>query len=527
MKKLKSFIIYLATVAIFGLLIIQSNTLAWSNGGASTSETDPDYGTHDQIAKYAVFYIKENYPDLVSWIEEDMNEYLYWTEVPDIVYQDWTNHNYDFGDYGYNGGPPDRGAPDAVQWCYDWVVGNLSLWINEGQPQNSEYTSNARKSLGLLAHYLGDIANPMHTDDDASDSGKEHETFRGRIGTYSYRMSYHSCHEKATTRAWEAYEYDFNAIRPDVTTELYNGLAHDETIWVAEFANMGSDRTGRTTGYEGQDVGDHYQEVLEEIVYGFNNEIVTNHHGVDVEGTTNQLYTWNVEVLQLVTTSLAKIIYTATNEAGGGSGSDIITPSVSITQPIDGSTVSDTVTITADADDNVGVAQVDFYIDDGLIGSDSSSPYECLWDTTTVGDGSHVIKVVAIDTSGNSNYDEITVNVDNSGSSEPTNKMHVESISFEYTYQRGRYPNRILECFILILDENGNAVFDAEVTIEWAFPDGSTVIMSAITDNNGVAYFKNEYCDEGTHIVTVQNVIKTDWSYDSASDIETSDSITI
>ncbi|MHA1304891.1 MAG: Ig-like domain-containing protein [Candidatus Heimdallarchaeaceae archaeon] len=525
MRKLKSFVICLVTVTIFYLLITQSHTLAWSNGGKSTSESDPDYGTHDQIAKYAVIYVKENYPDLVSWIEEDMNEYLYWTEVPDMVYQDWVNHNYDFGDFGYKGGPPDRGAPNAVQCCYDWVVGNLSFWMNEGQPQNSEYTSNARKSLGLLAHYLGDVANPMHTDDDASDSGKEHETYQGRVGSYSYRMSYHSCHEKATTRAWEAYEYEFNAIRPDVTTGLYNGSAHDETIWVAEFANMGSDRTGRTIGYEGQDVGDHYQEFLEEIVYGFDNKIVTTHHGIDVEGTTNQLYQWNVEVLQLVTTSLAKIIYTATNEAGGGV--DTTSPSVSITQPTDDSTVSGTITITAEADDNIGVAQVDFYIDGSLVGSDTSSPYEYVWDTTTVEDGTHVIKAVVIDTSGNTNYDEISVNVDNSGSSEPTNKMHVESISFEYTLEHGRYPNRILECFILILDENGNAVVDAEVTIEWTFPDGSTTIMTAITDSNGVAYFKNEYCDEGTHTVTVQDVTKTDWSYDSVSNVETSDSITI
>lgn len=320
------------TVVVFVALLLQMYTInahAWSNGGSSTDESNPDYGTHDQFAKYGMIYVQESHPGLVTWLEEDMSEYLYWTEVPDMVLQDWTNHNYDFGDYGYRGGSPDRGAPNAVQTCYDWVVGNLTLWVNAGMPAGSEYASSARKAMGMLTHYLSDVCNPMHTDDDASDSGKEHEDFLGRVGSYTYRMSYHSCHEKATTRAWEAYEYEFDAIRPDVTAPLINDNAYDETLWCAQYANMGPDRTGRTTGYEGQDVGDHYQEFLEEIVYGFDNGITTVHHGITVEGTTDQLYTWNVEVMQLGATSIGKLIYHAATSAGipedgGGSTSSVM-----------------------------------------------------------------------------------------------------------------------------------------------------------------------------------------------------------
>ncbi|RLI47948.1 MAG: hypothetical protein DRO73_10610 [Candidatus Thorarchaeota archaeon] len=303
-------------VLLLQLFLAVSSVAAWSNGGESSDESDPDYGTHDQFAKYGMIYVKESFPGLVSWLEEDMSEYLYWTEIPDMVLQDWANHNYDFGDYGYRGGPPDRGAPDAVQTCYDWVVGNLTLWVEAGQPSGSTYASDARKAMGMLTHYLADVCNPMHTDDDATDSGKEHETFTGRVGSYTYRMSYHSSHEKATTRAWEAYEYEFDAIRPDVTADLQNGTAHDETLWCAQFANMGADRTGRTVGYEGQNVGDHYQEFLEEIVYGFDNAICTVHHGITVEGTTDQLYYWNVELMQLGATSIGKIIYHASIAAG-------------------------------------------------------------------------------------------------------------------------------------------------------------------------------------------------------------------
>ncbi len=517
---------------LFGFLFISSicyQAYAWSNGGKSTSESNPDYGTHDQIAKYGMLYVKENYPELTAWIEEDISEFFYWTEVPDMVYQDWTNHNYDFGDYGYCGGPPDRGAPDAVQWTYDWVVGNLTLWVNEGQPSDSVYTSDARKSLGLLAHYLGDLGNPMHTDDDATENGKEHEDYSGRIGDYMYRMSYHSCHEKATDRALDAYEIEFDSIRPDITLSLHNDTAHDEALWVAQYSNMGPDREGRTTGYEGQDVGDYYQAFLEEIVYGFDNKIVTVHHGVEIEGTTDQLYYWNVDQLKLASTSLGKIIYHAGLNSGIGSGGgsdDTTPPTVTITDPADGATVSGIVTISADASDDVGVSKVEFYVDNTLIGTDTSEPYSISWDSTTVENGSYIIKAIAYDTSGNTNSDQISITVENS-EGELSNTMHVQSIDWEYTYKRGRYPNRILEAFILVVDGDGNVVANAEVTITWTFPDGTSTTMTALTDSNGIAYFKQEYCETGTHTVTVEDIVKTDWIYDSSQNIETSSSYTI
>ncbi len=411
------------------------NAQAWSNGGASRTQDDPEYGTHDQFAKYGMVYVKQDYPNLVTWLEEDMAEYLYWTEVPDMEYQDWSNHNYDFGDYGYRGGPPDRGAPEAIQTCYDWVVGNLTYWVNEGEVSGSSYASDARKSMGLLAHYLADISNPMHTDDDATDTGKEHETYSGRVGSYSYRMSYHSCHEKSTTRAYEAYEYEFNAIRPDITISFVNNSAHDEALWCAQYANMGSDRDGRTSGYEGQDVGDHYQEVLEEIVYGFDNKICTTHHGITVEGTTDRLYSWNVEVMQLGATSIGKMIYHASTEAG----------------------------VTGDSGD---------------------------------GDGS-------------------------------ASTIYVQDISWDEDIIRGRFPRTDLHCFVTIVDTNGNAVSNADVKIDWTHPDGSMVTLMATTDSNGVATFTQNDVAAGTHTVSVVDVVKTDCTYDSTLNVETTDSYTV
>ncbi|MBI2020725.1 Ig-like domain-containing protein [Candidatus Daviesbacteria bacterium] len=58
---------------------------------------------------------------------------------------------------------------------------------------------------------------------------------------------------------------------------------------------------------------------------------------------------------------------------------DSIRPRVSITSPLDGSTVTmgSTLNITASATDNVGVSKVEFYIGNRLVCTDTTSPYNC------------------------------------------------------------------------------------------------------------------------------------------------------
>jgi large repetitive protein len=76
-------------------------------------------------------------------------------------------------------------------------------------------------------------------------------------------------------------------------------------------------------------------------------------------------------------------------------------PSVSITAPANGSTVSGTVTVTASASDNVGVVGVEFRLD-GVPGvEDTAAPYSVLWDTTAQSPGSHTLTAVARDAAGN------------------------------------------------------------------------------------------------------------------------------
>lgn len=86
---------------------------------------------------------------------------------------------------------------------------------------------------------------------------------------------------------------------------------------------------------------------------------------------------------------------------GGGGGGDTTPPTTSITSPADGATVSGTITVTANASDGVGVTRVELYRDGALIGTDTSSPYEFAWNTTTVSNGGHVLQTKAYDAATN------------------------------------------------------------------------------------------------------------------------------
>jgi hypothetical protein len=80
---------------------------------------------------------------------------------------------------------------------------------------------------------------------------------------------------------------------------------------------------------------------------------------------------------------------------------DTTSPTVTITSPQSGTTVSGTVPVTASASDDVAVSEVRFLADGTLIGTDTTSPYEISWDTTTVANGSHELTAQAVDAAGN------------------------------------------------------------------------------------------------------------------------------
>ena len=83
-------------------------------------------------------------------------------------------------------------------------------------------------------------------------------------------------------------------------------------------------------------------------------------------------------------------------------GDDTTPPVVAILTPISSQTVGDTVLISGFAIDNMGIADVKFYVDDELVATVSDSPYTHNWVTYELSNGSeHVIQMTASDLSDN------------------------------------------------------------------------------------------------------------------------------
>jgi hypothetical protein len=83
--------------------------------------------------------------------------------------------------------------------------------------------------------------------------------------------------------------------------------------------------------------------------------------------------------------------------------SDTTPPVVSVSAPAASSTVSGTITVTANASDASGIKQVQFYVDNVLKSTDTTAPYSFSLDTTTLSNASHAFKAVATDNSTNAN----------------------------------------------------------------------------------------------------------------------------
>jgi subtilisin family serine protease len=86
---------------------------------------------------------------------------------------------------------------------------------------------------------------------------------------------------------------------------------------------------------------------------------------------------------------------------GGTPPGDTTPPTTSITSPANGATLSGTVTVSANAADNVGVTRVELYVDGAFTGSDTSSPYGIAWNTAGASNGGHALQTRAYDAAGN------------------------------------------------------------------------------------------------------------------------------
>ena len=93
---------------------------------------------------------------------------------------------------------------------------------------------------------------------------------------------------------------------------------------------------------------------------------------------------------------------------------DSAAPTVALTNPPAGSTVSGTVTVMAIASDDLEVFGVRFTVDGVPLGDeDTVAPYEVTWTTTAAANGPHVVAAVARDAAGHQTSASATVTVTN------------------------------------------------------------------------------------------------------------------
>jgi len=93
---------------------------------------------------------------------------------------------------------------------------------------------------------------------------------------------------------------------------------------------------------------------------------------------------------------------TATSAVSVTVNNDLVAPTVSMTAPAGGTTVTGTaVTVSASASDNVGVTKVEFYIDGTLVATDTATPYSTTYDSTKLSNASHNLVAKAYDAAGN------------------------------------------------------------------------------------------------------------------------------
>jgi hypothetical protein len=115
---------------------------------------------------------------------------------------------------------------------------------------------------------------------------------------------------------------------------------------------------------------------------------------------------------------------------------DTTSPTISLTAPAAGATLSKLVTLTATAADNIGVTGVQFSVNGSPLGSeDSFTPYSHTWDTSGLASGTYTLTAQARDAAGNTTTStpiSVTISSGSSGTLEITNLIDQ---SPNHTYQ--------------------------------------------------------------------------------------------
>ena len=150
-----------------------------------------------------------------------------------------------------------------------------------------------------------------------------------------------------------------------------------------------------------------------------------------------------------------------------------VLPTISLTAPSNGQTISGSVTLSANASDPVGIANVQFLIDGVPVGTVKTAPFTTNIHTTTLTNATHQISAMVTDTVGNQASATVTVTVNNVINGGPMAGL-VGYWSFDSAYVNGTS----------VLDQSGNnSVATATSTISVFGKVGQAVSFNGSTSN--------------------------------------------
>lgn len=215
-------------------------------------------------------------------------------------------------------------------------------------------------------------------------------------------------------------------------------------------------------------------------------------------------------LLDVSSASLFNPVMVAGSGGGGGGTPTDNPPTVSLTSPAGGSTVSGTMTVTAQASDDHGVSSVQFVVDGSPLGTDTNGGdgWSVPWNTTAVADGSHSLTAVATDTANQATTSApVTVTVSNSAVSQPM------TAALSGSAASGKGGNWTATATTSVTS-NGTPLAGAVVTGSW---DGGSPVTCTTGSDGACALQKNAGKKTASVTFRVTGVSLVGYIYDGAN----------
>lgn len=244
--------------------------------------------------------------------------------------------------------------------------------------------------------------------------------------------------------------------------------------------------------------------------------------GLDTQSSDGWSASWNASA---AADGQHTITAKATDTAGK-TASDAITvivrnadaaPTVQITNPQKGTTVSGVVVVTATASDDKGVASVKFTIDGGtaVVDTDGSNGWSAQWNTAAFSNGSHTVAVVATDTKGQTAGHSITVTVSNAAAPSPGDTASVASVTYETS---GGYRNDLdLYITVRVEDNRGDPVGGASFLSAIYLNERIYGALSGRTDAGGSCVLRISRAPSGMYRIRISSLTATGLTWDGVT----------